>query len=92
LQGLLHTDSSSASYTLFGNSNSNRDKTELYLKPGAIIKKRQICQAFQLNSAHDQFILPPLAAIVVWILGLDGLKNMQEQTRVKIYFLLVCGD
>jgi len=31
-------------------------KTELYLKPGAIVKERQICQAFQLNSAHDLFI------------------------------------
>jgi len=50
----LPQDYTSSQYAI---SNSNRDETELYLKPGAIIKERQICQTFQLNSAHDQLIL-----------------------------------
>lgn len=37
----------------------NGDETKVYLKPEAIIKERQICQTFQLNSAHLEFILQP---------------------------------
>lgn len=53
---LVYKAAMSAS-SLFGSSKRNRNETELYLKPGAIIKERQICQTFQLNSAHDEFIL-----------------------------------